>query len=355
MNIEDIDGKIGMPNIYEEWERFEKDVIGKSIPLYHSLWRKVAIVVGIIFCATIMTMASIVIVKHTRMKQVEIDTSVSEKPMVEYMPYKGKRVGDGFIVNLCPGTYVSIVRGKNNIGELLVIDGEEFSSGDNRLDNYVENNNFRYAFLNGRQKVTMQLDGVTFDRDHLPTIPNKKLKKIDIVPDGDFAVVVNLITKESLMPVSAKSNVPHEHTLALFYNGELGIASGKAIQGDWIHYSVTTWEINKYKRSVKDEIMPSLKYGDYKLYVYACKETPQVSFELAKDLIDEMGISSYEFVRDIPVVHWTDGQYRAWALEMKDEHPQYDWKILFMELAKENVSDDLKEKWHIVKEVYGVK
>lgn len=40
---------------------------------------------------------------------------------------------------------------------------------------------------------------------------------------------------------------------------------------------------------------------------------------------------------------------------MKDKHPQYDWKILFMELAKENVSDDLKEKWHIVKEVYGVK
>ncbi len=24
-------------------------------------------------------------------------------------------------------------------------------------------------------------------------------------------------------------------------------------------------------------------------------------------------------------------------------------------VAKENVSDDLKEKWHIVKEVYGVK
>ena len=67
-----------------------------------------------------------------------------------------------------------------------------------------------------------------------------------------------------------------------------------------------------------------------------------------------MNIPHYEFFRNLPAVHWTDGQYRAWAQKMQREHPQYDWKFLFEELAKENIDDDLRERWHIVKQVYGV-
>ena len=105
---------------------------------------------------------------------------------------------------------------------------------------------------------------------------------------------------------------------------------------------------------MREEIKPSLKYADYKLYVYASRETPQTSLERAESLIQEMNIPHYEFFRNLPAVHWTDGQYRTWAQKMQREHPQYDWKFLFEELAKENIDDDLRERWHIVKQVYGV-
>lgn len=353
MKIEDIYKQIGMPDVDKEWEKFEREVIDRK-PLRRNLWwQKVAIIVGIVFGVTMMAVASVAIIKHVNSKEVVLDTSVEERPLVEYVPEDG-RWGDGFVVNLCPGTYVSHVKGSDHTGEAIMKDDETFATGSQEGGSYIEDNIFRYFFLNGRQRVTMQLDGVPFDKTSLPQLTNKELKKLEITPDGDWAIIVNLVTKDNMIPTSAKSNSIHEHTLFLLSDGSLGIANGVGTQGDWIHQSVVTWETDQFGWSVRKEIQPSLKYADYKLYIYTSEETPQESFKQAEKLIREMNILHYEYCRNLPIVHWNDGQYRTWAEGMKKKHPTYDWRTLFDELAKEHVDDDLHAKWHIVKEVYGV-
>ena len=354
MNIEDIDRKIGMPDVDREWEKFRREVIGHTPSRSREIWKKASAVVGIVFGVALAVMASVATIRHTQTKQVSIDTSVEDKPLVEYFPKKKSRWGDGFIVNLCPGVYVNHVKGRNHLGEFIMIEGETFATGSSTLDSYIEDTHLRYIFLNGRQRVTMKIDGKAFDKDHMPMLTNKTLKKMEITPDGHWAVTVNLVTKDDMIPSPARSNAIREHTIFLHADGRLGICEGQGTRGNWIHHSLTSWEQDPFNWSVREEIKPSLKYADYKLYVYASRETPQTSLERAESLIQEMNIPHYEFCRNLPAVHWTDGQYRAWAQKMQREHPQYDWKFLFEELAKENIDDDLRERWHIVKQVYGV-
>ena len=106
------------------------------------------------------------------------------------------------------------------------------------------------------------------------------------------------------------------------------------------------------------------------VYDYACKtrmgktgenitDTMRLAVQVGTKLnrmMDEMGIKDYELVKNIPIRHKTDQEWREWAIMQKQAHPQYDWKQLFNILADEGVDGtDLHDKWHIVKEVYGVK
>ncbi len=354
MKTEDIYKKIGMPDVDKEWEKFEREVIDKN-PVHHEAWwRKAAVIVGIVFGVTLATLASVAVISHINTKPVELDTSVDERPLVEYVPEDG-RWGDGFVVNLCPGTYVTHTKGTDHTGEAIMKDGETFSTGNMEGGSYIEDRLFRYIFLNGRQKVTMQLDGVAFDKGHLPKLTNRALKKLEITPNGDWAIIVNLVTKDDMIPSTAKSNSIHEHTIFLHSDGSLGVVENQGTKGNWINCSIITWETDQFGWSIRREIEPCLKYADYKLNIYASEETPKESFEQAEKLIREMKIPHYEYFRNLPVTHWNDGQYRVWAQKMKEKHPQYDWRLLFDELGKEHVDDDLHDKWHIIKEVYGVK
>lgn len=342
MKNEEIDRKIGMPDVDREWEMFRQEVIGPTASHGKSVWRKAAAVVGIVFGVTLVVMASVVTINYAQSKQAVIDTSVEDKPLVEYSHGKGARWGGRFIVNLCPGVYVNHVKGKGLIPDSIP-------------GSYIEDTFFRYAFYEGSGKLTMMLDGAAFDKEHLPRFTNKVLKKMEITHGSDQSLMVNLLTTDDQIPLCAKSNAIREHTLFLHADGRLGICKGQGTKGDWIRHSAASWEKDRWGRSVRDEILPSLRYADYKLYVYIGQHTPQVSIERVEKLIREMKIPHYEFVRDLPAVCWTDAQYRAWAQEMKKLHPQYDYNLLFNELAKENVDDDLRGRWHIVKQVYGVK
>lgn len=112
----------------------------------------------------------------------------------------------------------------------------------------------------------------------------------------------------------------------------------------------------------KKKIMVKLKQHlgktkpDLKVYIYASTEATQKEVDRAVGIMHELGIKNYEIVKNIPIRHWTDGQYRQWATKQKQAHPAYDAYLLFDILAGENIEvDDLNAKWHIVKSVYGVK
>lgn len=337
MKTEEIDKRIGMPDINAEWAKFEKEVIGAAKPtpkhtFFKSFTTKAAAIAGIVFLLSCAAIASAVIAIKNNDSQPQAE-KFEYKPLVEVIQrkHKGKET-PYYIVHYCEGVWIQ------HEGEKGYID-EEF---------------FQMAFPVAQ--TIMLMDGKPFTQKNLPRMRNSHLKKIEMKRQGD-KLMANLITQFSGgIPSGVTGNAPRTQTLFLFPNGMLGIIDKKATAGDWIHYSITDWDETPWGWSVRKEMERGCHRLGYKAYIYASTETPQKYIDRAVRMMDEMGIKDYELVKNIPIRHKTDQEWREWAREQKQAHPQYDWKQLFNTLADEGIDGtDLHGKWHIVKEVYGVK
>ena len=335
MKTEERDKKIGMPNIDTEWAKFEKEVMGAAKPspkhtFLKSFTTKAAAIASIIFLLG-GAIASAVIVLQNNDSQPQAE-KFEYKPLVEVIQqkYKGKETSF-YIVHYCEGVWIQH-------------EGEK---------GHLEEEYFQMAFRVAQ--TVMQIDGKPFTQKNLPRMRNSHLKKIELKRQ-DGKVMVNLITQLSGgIPSGVTGNAPRIQTLFLFPNGMLGIIDKKAKAGDWQHYSITDWDENQWGWSVRKEMERGCHRLGYKAYIYASAETPQLYIDRATRMMDEMGIQNYELVKDLPIAHWTDQQYRQWAQLQKQKHPQYDWRWLFDQLPESLDGTDLHDKWHIVKEVYGVK
>jgi len=336
MNTQEIDKRIGMPDIDQEWAKFEKDVISKQKPTTWSLLPKnwmgrAAAIAGLIFCISLAGIAAAVVaIKNNSQPQKE---KFEYKPLVEvtHHKYRGKE-RSFYIVHYCEGVWIQH-------------EGEK---------GYIDEQFYQMSFP--VSQTLMQMDGKPFDQNNLPRMRNSHLKKIEMKRQGD-KLVANLITQLSGgIPSGVTGNAPREQTLFLFPNGMLGIIDKKAKAGDWIHYSITDWNETIWGWSVRKEMERGCHRLGYKAYIYASTETSQKYIDRAETMMKELGIKDYTITRDIPIRHKTDQEWREWATKQKQAHPQYDWKLLFNILADEGVDGtDLHEKWHIVKDVYGVK
>lgn len=336
MKTEEIDKRIGMPNINAEWAKFEKEVMGAAKPtpkhtFFKSFTTRAAAIAGIVFLLSCAAIASAVIAIKNNDSQPQAE-KFKYKPLVEVIQrkHKGKETSY-YLVHYCEGVWIQPVDEKGYIDELI----------------------YQIAFPVDR--TTMQLDGKPFTQKNLPRMRNSHLKKIEMKRQGD-KLVANLITQFSGgIPSGVTGNAPRTQTLFLFPNGMLGIIDKKAKAGDWQHYSITDWDETPWGWSVRKEMERGCHRLGYKAYIYASTETPQKYIDRAVRMMDEMGIKDYELVKDLPIQHWTDQQYREWAQQQKQKHPQYDWRWLFDQLPESLDGTDLHDKWHIVKEVYGVK
>lgn len=336
MKTEEIDKRIGMPDINAEWAKFEKEVMGAAQPtpkhtFFRSFTTRAAAIAGIVFLLSCAAIASAVIaIKNQAEPQTE---KFGYKPLVEVIQrkHKGKETSY-YLVHYCEGVWIQP-------------EGEK---------GYIDEQSYSMAFPT--DQTIMQLDGKPFTQKNLPRMRNSHLKKIETKRQGD-KLVANLITQFSGgIPSGVTGNAPRTQTLFLFPNGMLGIIDKKAKAGDWIHYSITDWDETPWGWSVRKEMERGCHRLGYKAYIYVSSETPQKYIDRATRMMDEMGIKDYELVKNIPIRHKTDQEWREWAIMQKQAHPQYDWKQLFNILADEGVDGtDLHGKWHIVKEVYGVK
>lgn len=337
MKLEDIDKKIGMPDVDAEWAKFEREVITPETRISatrtkRSMIWKIAATVSIILCVSGGIIAAVYEQKQREYKEVQVDESVDTKPLVTFSKAFGRRKLPTYFVNLCPGTWV-----QNSIGE-----------------NYLEEIYQGYSFFAPKGGVlVMQINGQNFDHDNLPEFTNKDLSKIE-THLVNSVYTVNLITGKVMVPTDVRGNVPTVYTIGLRGNNSLEITTCKATPGDWIHYSVTSWEPTPWGTSIRTELELASHKPELKVYIYASTDATQGEIDRAIGILQDMGIQNYEVTKDIPIVHWTDQQYRDWARHQKEMHPTYDWRYLFDALAPEGVGDDLSKKWHIVKEVYGV-
>ena len=325
-----------MPDIDNEWAKFEKNVMGAAKPspkrtFLKSFTTKAAAIAGIVFLLG-GAIASAVIVLQNNDSQPQTE-KFEYKPLVEVIQrkHKGKET-PFYLVHYCEGVWIQPVDEKGYIDEQI------------------------YSMAFPTDQTIMQMDGKPFTQKNLPRMRNSHLKKIEMKRQGD-KLVANLITQFSGgTPSDVTGNAPRTQTLFLFPNGMLGIIDKKAKAGDWIHYSITDWDETQWGWSVRKEMERGCHRLGYKAYIYASTETPQQYIDRAIRMMDEMNIKDYELVKNIPIRHKTDSEWREWARKQKQAHPQYDWKQLFNILADEGIDGtDLHGKWHIVKEVYGVK
>ncbi|MCQ2257945.1 MAG: hypothetical protein MJZ41_08145, partial [Bacteroidaceae bacterium] len=335
MTKEELDKKIGMPDVDAEWAKFRKEVIMPSQKANHHFaigqgWRKIAAVFLAIMCLSCIAIASVVLVqKHMEEKEPVIDKSIDTKPLVEYRQVSKHR--SGYIVHVCPGIYVQMADDKQ----------------------YIEEEYQLYFFLD-LGNLTMTVDGVPFDKESLPDLTNKDLLGIRRITHGD-SITINLMTKDVVVPQGVIGNLPRTQTILLPGGGEALMLNRKGVAGDWVHGSIAPWEKDQFDYCMADELSRAKKVTNHKVYIYASTETEQSDIDRALSILADLGIKNYEVVKDIPIAHWTDAQFRKWAQEQKEKHPEYDYNYLFDELATTHNGDDLHEKWHIIKEVYGVK
>ena len=69
-----------------------------------------------------------------------------------------------------------------------------------------------------------------------------------------------------------------------------------------------------------------------------------------------MGIKNYEIIKDIPIYHWTDEQYRAWAEKQKALGVKYSVSALKAKLIEEYVDvsemDDMRRWNRVIRPVF---
>ena len=346
MKREELDRRIGMPNVDQEWARFQREVIhhSSSNAGKHSLrWGLVVKVAAILIVALCFSGVIIAEVYRGQMKaerEVVIDTTGTTLPLIEYLgdmsrTIKGKvqTIKGVYKVHLCEGTWISPSNGKEYIEE----------------DPYM----LTRLYYARKGRLILMLDGKPFDHKNLPAITNKALRKIEERVQGDD-LTVNFITKDIQVPLEIIGNLPRVITILLPGQGQIYLVYSKAQEGNWMNSSVTSWTLTPWGWSVAKEFERVRKVPNFQAYIYVSTEAEEADVARAQKMLQEVGIENVTVKRDIPIHHFTDEQLRSWAQEEKAKGTPYG--KLFDRMAPRGMAvEDVRQQWHIVKEVYGVK
>lgn len=340
MKTEEVDNKIGMPDVDAEWANFKQNVIENSTtePTSHTRengMRKMvaAIFIGV-FCLGGVVLASVFHQRESRDKKFEVDQSVETMPMVVYYRSNCSTNFCGYSVSMCPGTWVS----RND-------------------SSWLEEKDFEYFFWetwkNRKCTVTMMLDGCVFDTTCMPHLVNKDLKKVEITSSKD-SVTVNLVTKDQLVPIGVRGNLPREITILLPGGGRIYFTDKEAQEGNWMNCCSTTWKSAGGGWSIIEELGKVKEVPGLKVYVYSSNETKQTDIDRATRVLSDIGISNVVYRKNIPIKHFSDQELRQWAKQEKTKGTKF--AELYNKMAPNGMDvSDVSRQWHIVKEVYGVK
>lgn len=340
MKNEEIDKKIGMPDINAEWAKFEHDVIESksqsnlSFLKNSSMTRKVAAALIIALCLGGLVVASDLYEKTEPKKDVVIDTSVGTEQLV--CLFKSDAPDDimGYCINVYPGTWIC-----------------------HNDSNWLEEKNFRYMMWSkwgkAKRNLTMMFNGVPFDEKSIPNLSNKDLRKLEMTETKDN-LTVNLITTDVIVPNSVKGNLPRDMTILLPGHGKIYITNHKAQEGNWMNCSCTNWEMTSYGWCVAKEFEQVKNVPHLRVYIYSSTETKQEDIDRATAMLDSVGIKNIIYRKDIPIKHFSDEELMQWAKKEKANGTKY--ADLYDKMAPQGMpTSDMRKQWHIVKKVYGVK
>lgn len=218
---------------------------------------------------------------------------------------------------------------------------------------YLEEIYLRQSYAESLQKgkVTLKLDGKTFDRNSLPKLTNKDLRKVETTHDGND-LTINLVTKEVKVPVEVIGNLPRAMTILLPGKGDVGLTYYKAKEGNWMNCSCTSWGTDGNDFGLPQEFERVKKVIGFKAYIYASREADQADIDRAKRLLEKVGIGDVTVKTNLPIRHLTDAEVLEWAQQEKARSTPYG--DLYNKMAAKQIPlSDVRKQWHIVKKVYG--
>ena len=211
-------------------------------------------------------------------------------------------------------------------------------------------------YLQGLTDSTIiKIDGVAYDRDNLPKRHYSEIKKVEFQRNPQ---AINLITKNVIVPDTVKDNVPRVQTVILPGNNHVIVVDSLWIAGDWSYNKFnTSWEDKREEDfSFRKSFFFTKRKPDLKVYIQASTEATQAEIDRALGVLNELGIKNYEIVKDIPIYHWTDEQYRAWAEKQKALGVKYSVSALQKKLTEEfvdlNDMIDMKRWNRVIRPVF---
>ena len=244
-------------------------------------YKVAAILVGAIFLSGI---AYATIRVLSPMKTVE---STKEQKMLRahFVPENCKQKfvierGDEIIVNWTEGTWIQ--------------DGE---------DSFIEEhptNVYGYAFP--VKTSTVFLDGQKLDIHNLPKLPASALKKMEI-ERGEDRLIVNLYTMLEEAPINVKGNINPELTILLTgkppkdSGTKSSIWTREGIQEgfSWKNYTFTSWSASQFW-NIGRQLEEIAIRSDHHVRVNVCRGVSQEHINRLKKLIQENGVTNYEFI-----------------------------------------------------------
>ncbi|MBR5689291.1 MAG: hypothetical protein IKX17_02430 [Prevotella sp.] len=245
-----------------------------------TFYKVAAMLVGAIFLSGI---AYATIRVLSPMKTVE---STKEQKMLRahFVPENCKQKfvierGDEIIVNWTEGTWIQ--------------DGE---------DSFIEEhptNVYGYAFP--VKTSTVMLDGQKLDIHNLPKLPASALKKMEI-ERGEDRLIVNLYTMLEEAPINVKGNINPELTILLtgkppkdaIIRSSIYTKKGIHDNFNWKDYLYTSWtsEIENIEMLLEEVAIRK----DHHVRVNVCRGVSQEHISRLKKLMQENGVTNYEFI-----------------------------------------------------------
>ena len=212
------------------------------------------------------------------------------------------------------------------------------------------------VFHNLADTVVVKIDGVVYDRKSVPSRHWSVVKKVEYYPNP---MTVNVITKDVAVPSDLKDNVPRVQSIVLRNDKWRYILDEKWKEGDWSYHPTLSWKNDITLDNAYFYFHYTQRKPDLKVYIFASTDVTQKGIDRAVNFLNELGIKNYEIIKDIPIYHWTDEQYRAWAEKQKALGVKYSVSALKAKLIEEYVDvsemEDMRRWNRVVRPVFKSK
>lgn len=246
-----------------------------------TFYKVAAMLVGAIFLSGI----AYATIRVLSPKKAEESTKERKMLVASFVPENCKQKfvierGDAIVVNWTKGTWIQ--------------DGE---------NSFVEEHPTNiYGYVFPVKTSTVMLDGLKLNIHNLPNLPASALKKMEIIREEDH-LLVYLITTPTLVPTSVKGNINPELTILLTGKPPKDSKTKSSIwtreginEGfSWKNYTFTSWSSSQVW-NIGWQLEEVAIRKDHHVRVNVCRGVSQEHINRLKKLMQENGVTNYEFI-----------------------------------------------------------